>query len=46
MESRTLCFVSCTTKNDSGLPAVADPGENLTEALYSNFGHGRCGGRG
>ena len=26
--------------------SVADPGENLTEALHSNFGLGGCGGRG
>ena len=25
---------------------VADPGENLTGALHSNFGLGGCGGRG
>ena len=25
---------------------VADPGENLTGALHSNFGRGGCGGRG
>ena len=25
---------------------VADPGENLTGALHSKFGHGGCGGRG
>ena len=25
---------------------VADPGENLTEALHSNFGCGGRGGRG
>ena len=26
--------------------AVADPGENLTGALHSNFGRGMCGGGG
>ena len=26
--------------------AVADPGENLTGALHSNFGRVGCGGRG
>ena len=26
--------------------AVADPGENLTGALHSNFWHSWCGGRG
>ena len=25
---------------------MADPGENLTGALHSNFGGGGCGGRG
>ena len=24
---------------------MADPGENLTGALHSNFGRGGCGGR-
>ena len=26
-------------------PPVADPGENLTDALHSNFERGGCGGR-
>ena len=30
----------------SGIVPVADPGENLTGALHSNFGRGECGGRG
>ena len=25
------------------MSSVADPGENLTGALHSNFGHSRCG---
>ena len=25
---------------------MADPGENLTGAIHSNFGRGECGGRG
>ena len=32
--------------NVQGGTPVADPGENLTGALHSNFGHCGCGGRG
>ena len=36
MEKSNVCYVV----------VVTDPGENLTGALHSNFGHSGCGGRG
>ena len=37
---------STSSEQKIGPPAVADPGENLTGALHSNFGRGGRGGRG
>ena len=42
-----LCRLYCfTVKQTISFTSVTDPGENLTGALYSNFGHGGCGGCG
>ena len=32
--------------NSADEDTVADPGENLTRALHTNFERGGCGGRG
>ena len=41
------CLLKVCIVGDSRMStAVADPGENLTGALLSNFERGGCGGRG